>query len=93
MGMKSSTAVEYLDGKRITDAKVVETWWQKQGLQQTASGYGKKLTTRYMLQIDGKRWHRVYTMQFSNAGSCYVLIGGQTFFIQFDSDITSHLKG
>jgi hypothetical protein len=27
-----------------------------------------------MLQLDGRRWHRVYVMQWSNAGTAYILI-------------------
>lgn len=45
--------------------------WQRQGLQQTASGYGKRLATPYMVQVLG-RWHRVYSYQFSNIGTLYI---------------------
>lgn len=48
--------------------------WQKQGLQQTASGYGSKLTTEYMVRITGSiRWHRVYAICWSNVASFYVV--------------------
>lgn len=46
-------------------------WWQEKGLQQTATGYGRKLTTPYMVQWEG-RWRRVYCCQFSNAGTLYI---------------------
>ena len=42
----------------------------------SASGYGKKIPTRWQLKIDG-RWYRVYVIQFSNAGSAYVIIQGE----------------
>ena len=45
--------------------------WQTRGLQETASGYGRKLTTRYMVQWAG-RWRRVYCCLISNAGTCYI---------------------
>lgn len=45
--------------------------WQEQGLQQTASGYGRKLTTPYMVHWEG-RWRRVYCCQISNAGTFYI---------------------
>ena len=45
--------------------------WQKLGLQQTATGYGKKLTTPYKVSI-GSRWYRVYCCIYSNSGLLYV---------------------
>ena len=48
-------------------------WWQERGLRETASGYGRKLTTTHMVKVPGgKRWRRVYCCQISNAGACYV---------------------
>jgi hypothetical protein len=46
-------------------------WWQEKGLTQTASGYGRKLTTPYKVKFNG-RWRRVYCCQFSNAGTLYI---------------------
>lgn len=61
-------------------------WWQRRGLQQTASGYGCKLTTHYMLETPDGRKRRVYAMCFSNAASHYVIINGETFMLR-DSDL------
>lgn len=47
-----------------------------QGLSQTASGYGKKITTQWMLKYQG-RWRRVYCCCFSNSGTNYVRVDGQ----------------
>lgn len=48
-------------------------WWHKRGLQYTASGYGRRIPTAYMVQIPGSlRWRRVYCCRYSNAGTCYV---------------------
>jgi hypothetical protein len=44
--------------------------WQIRGLRETASGYGRKLTTEYKVFFCG-RWRRVYCCQFSNAGVLY----------------------
>lgn len=52
-------------------ARVSPLWWQERGLSFTASGYGRRIPTRYMIRI-GKRWRRVYCCQISNAGTCYV---------------------
>jgi len=46
-------------------------WWQERGLQQTASGYGRKLATPWMVQVNG-RWRRVYCCCFSNIGTCFI---------------------
>lgn len=60
-------------------------WWQKQGLQQTATGYGNKLTTEYMLHI-GKRSYRVYAVCFSNVASYHIVRNHQRVWIR-DSDL------
>ena len=52
-------------------ARETPLWWQNKGLTYTASGYGRKIPTRYMVQVAGK-WRRVYCCQFSNAGTCYI---------------------
>ena len=50
--------------------------WQKAGLQYTASGYGKRIPTSYMVKLPGEpRWRRVYCCIFSNSGTCYVARG------------------
>ena len=51
-------------------------WFHVQGLQETASGYGKKLTTRYMIHYNGKK-RRIYCACFSNAGTCYIIDNGE----------------
>ena len=50
---------------------VDELDWQKRGMQQTASGYGSKLTTRYKISYNGKL-RRVYCCQLSNNGTLYI---------------------
>lgn len=50
--------------------------WQKQGLQETASGYGKKLTTVWKIHYCGKL-HRIYCCCFSNNGTAYILSHGE----------------
>lgn len=47
-------------------------WWQKQGLQYTASGYGTKIPTHHMVFFAGK-WRRIYCRIFSNIGTCYIV--------------------
>ena len=51
-------------------------WWQEQGLQYTASGYGRKIPTRHMVKLpESNRWRRVYCCIYSNIGTCYVTSG------------------
>ena len=63
----------YLDSSRVTAVR--ETCIPCSGT--TRTGYGPKLATGTMLQLDGKRWHRVYVMQWSNSGTAYVRIKGE----------------
>ena len=58
------------------EREVVEAplWWHTLGLQQTASGYGLKLTTPYKIQWGGKQ-RRVYCAQISNTVSLFVMVG------------------
>jgi hypothetical protein len=57
-----------VNGARITEAP----------RHSSATGYGAKIPTPYMLQTFGPRpvWRRVYVINYGNAGSSYVLQGG-----------------
>ena len=37
-----------------------------------------------MINYDG-RWHRVYVMQYSNAGTAYIIQGGQNLILDIDT--------
>ena len=56
---------------RKVPVKISPLPWQLLGLTETATGYGAKLTTRYMVEFNG-RWRRVYCAQFSNVGTIYI---------------------
>lgn len=60
--------------------KEVLLWWQKRGLMYTATGYGSKIPTRYMVQWKG-RWYRVYCSIFSNSGTCFIVSKKETIYI------------
>jgi hypothetical protein len=45
--------------------------WQEKGLSYTATGYGKRIPTRYMVKHND-RWMRVYSCVYSNAGTAYI---------------------
>lgn len=55
----------------IVDAIMAPLWWQSKNLQQTASGYGRRLTTPYKVEVNGK-WRRVYCCCYSNNGTLYI---------------------
>lgn len=59
-------------------------WWHKQGLQQTATGYGSKLATEYTISLGkaSNRPYRVYAICFSNCASFYILRKGERLFLR-----------
>jgi len=48
--------------------------WQARGLSYTATGYGRKIPTAYMVKWEG-RWRRVYCCVYGNSGTCYLAKG------------------
>ncbi|MDO8611124.1 MAG: hypothetical protein Q7R95_11415 [bacterium] len=67
----------YADRTELVDSPLE---WQKRGLQQTASGYGRKLTTSLKINFNGKL-RRIYCTCFSNAGSCWFITKGKKIFV------------
>ena len=67
----------YLDESRITGKR--ETAEPRYGNAEI--GYGNKIPTRYEIQIDGRRWHRIYVINWSNSGSAYIVLNGQDTFL------------
>ena len=45
--------------------------WQKRGLTYTATGYGKRIPTKWMVRVNGKL-RRVYVAVYSNNGTAYI---------------------
>jgi hypothetical protein len=61
----------YIDTEKdLIDAPL---WYHKQGLYQTASGYGRKLNTGKKYKYNG-RLYRVYVCQYSNIGTAYIIV-------------------
>lgn len=67
----------YCDVQDLIDAPLD---WQKRGLQQTASGYGSKLTSRYKIHFEGKEY-RLYVTIYGNAGSTWFRVRGRKIFV------------
>jgi hypothetical protein len=72
------TAFIYAD-PLITEWQKREFWCGAFG--QTASGYGKKLKTEWIVRIEN-RWHRVYCVCYSNVGTCYVIRKGKRYIVR-----------
>jgi hypothetical protein len=46
-------------------------WWQEKGLSYTATGYGARIPTQYIVKFNGK-WRRVYCRIYSNSGTLFI---------------------
>lgn len=69
--------IAYLSPDRITAARC-EPEGPRYG--RDAQGYGRKIPSRYMVQLDGvRRWLRVYTCCVSNAGTSYLATRAEPF--------------
>jgi hypothetical protein len=81
--------MKYLEDHYSGEIKVKESplWYHEQGLMQTATGYGNKLKTTFMVFVDG-RWRRVYCRIFSNIGSLYIIWKRQEYLIKYDHTLT-----
>lgn len=51
--------------------------WQTAGLQQTASGYGNKLTSSRVVRLSDGRVRRVYVTCWSNCGTAWIILDGR----------------
>jgi len=53
------------------EVKEVPLAWQLAGKTWTATGYGEKIPTRYMIRHNNK-WRRVYCYCISNSGTLFI---------------------
>jgi len=51
--------------------KLAPMYHHLHGLSYTATGYGSRLPTQYMVKVVN-RWRRVYCVCFSNVGTLYI---------------------
>lgn len=56
--------------------------WHLQGLQQTASGYGRKLISPRCVKLPDGRERRIYITCFSNSGSAWITLNGETLWLR-----------
>lgn len=72
------------DGFYVNDGFEMKTNilpWQDKGLSYTASGYGAKIPTPFMLII-GKVSYRIYCRIFSNVGTTYIISKGEKYIVR-----------
>lgn len=70
-----TTLVALLSNKTITTDTTAP------GYNRSVTGYGPKIPTRYRVQYLG-RSRRVYAMCYGNAASTYIIVNGETQFIE-----------
>lgn len=75
--MKTAQLMLNRETRETVEVELIEKplWWQLCGLSYTASGYGRKIPTDYMVRYNG-RLYRVYCCIFSNSGTCYITAKG-----------------
>ena len=86
---------EYGDGAEWMSVFVNGTWrtweeavaatpeWRKAGKLETATGYGNKLHTPYMLDYEGRR-RRLYRRRFGNVGVTYIIVRGEEVIVDIE---------
>ena len=73
-------SIEYLEQPyKIVDRPL---WWHKQGLQETPSGYGGKLTSSRKVQLENGKEYRIYVTCCSNASSSWITIRGKKLYLR-----------
>lgn len=70
------TYLETLTGYTVVDKPL---WWHRQGLSQTASGYGRKLASPICVKTDDGKVRRVYVTCYSNSGTAWVRYNNRDF--------------
>ena len=59
----------------LVEHKIEPMQHHKLGLYYTATGYGAKVPTQYMVKYNN-RWYRVYCAVYGNSGSTYIVSNG-----------------
>ena len=81
----SYNGLSYTDSRFILSAVIEPMAHHKRGLSWTASGYGRKIPTEYMLNCADNRRRRVYCCIFSNSGTLYIRYKGRDLILDIDT--------
>lgn len=52
-------------------------WYHTQGLSQTATGYGSKLTSSRCVKLPNGQIRRIYISCYSNIGTAWIVLNGE----------------
>lgn len=63
-----------------TELEYAPTAWQRLGLQETATGYGRRLNSGLKIHFNG-RAYRIYVTCFSNAGTAWFTSNGKRYVV------------
>lgn len=81
------TTIRHAENFTVKTAPVPRYGYLQLAPGQSGSGYGRKISTDYMIQFHGeKTWRRVYAVCYSNAPSLYVVVKGEWQFVR-DHDL------
>ena len=72
-------SIDYYEGEWRRKYKPL--LWQKQGLTETASGYGARLTSSDVAVLEDGTERRIYITQYGNAGSAWIVMGGRRLYL------------
>jgi hypothetical protein len=61
--------VQYLAAHRVTGYRETPVPSSYRGRR---DGYGSRIPCRAWLELDGKRWHRVYAICWGTGATCYI---------------------
>lgn len=77
---ENQNMVDYLEGDyQLIDKPLA---WQLRGLQETATGYGAKLTSGRVVRLADGRERRVYVTCYSNNCSAWITLGGKRLYLR-----------
>jgi hypothetical protein len=72
--------IKYLEGEYTLVERPL--WWQKRGLQETATGYGARLRSSKMVQFPDGKLRRVYITCYGNSGSAWINHKGEKLYLR-----------
>ena len=72
--------VQYYEGDYELQERMLP--WQRAGLQETATGYGAKLTSYCMARLADGRLRRVYVTCYGNIGSTWITLDRQRLYLR-----------
>lgn len=73
--MSTNKPLEYLATHRVTGYRETPI---PPSYRSRADGYGSRIPCRAWLELDGKRWHRVFAICWGTGATQYINVGGDT---------------